>query len=116
MARILGEHRPRRIAAVILLRPEKEAEYRALHAAVWPEVLATLKAAGITNYSIFLQDGLLFSYLEYEGDDYEADTRLIASDEATQRWWKLTDPCQQRLGTAQDGEHWAPAEELFHLD
>jgi L-rhamnose mutarotase len=111
-----GKHRPRRIATVIRLRPEKEAEYRALHAAVWPEVLAALKAARISNYSIFLRDGQLFSYLEYEGDDYEADTKLIAGDEATQRWWKLTDPCQQRLGTAQDGEHWAPAEELFHLD
>jgi L-rhamnose mutarotase len=111
-----AERRPRRIAAVIRLRPEKEAEYRALHAAAWPEVLATLKAARISNYSIFLRDGLLFSYLEYEGDDYEADTRLIAADEATQRWWKLTDPCQQRLDTAGDGEPWAPAEELFHLD
>jgi L-rhamnose mutarotase len=111
-----GQRQSRRVAAVIRLRPEKEAEYRALHAAVWPQVLATLKAAKISNYSIFLRDGLLFSYLEYEGDDYEADTRLIASDEATRRWWKLTDPCQQRLETARAGEHWAPAEELFHLD
>jgi L-rhamnose mutarotase len=107
---------PRRIAAVIRLRPEKEAEYRALHAAVWPAVLATLKAAKISNYSIFLRDGLLFSYLEYEGDDYASDTRMIASDEATQSWWQLTDPCQQPLDTAQEGEHWAPAEQLLHLD
>ncbi|MBA8795457.1 L-rhamnose mutarotase [Friedmanniella endophytica] len=105
-----------RIATVIRLRPEKEAEYRELHAAVWPEVLATLKRAKMSNYSIFLRDGLLFSYLEYDGDDYAADSALIAADPDTQRWWKLTDPCQQPVESAADGEWWAPTEEVFHLD
>lgn len=106
----------RRIASVIRLRLEKEAEYRALHADAWPGVLATLRAANITNYSIFLRDGLLFSYLEYAGDDYAADTARIAADETTRHWWELTDPCQQPLDSATDGEWWAPAEELFHTD
>jgi L-rhamnose mutarotase len=105
-----------RVAAVIRLRPEQEQAYRELHAAVWPGVLATLRAAHITNYSIFLRDGLLFSYLEYTGDDYAADTARIAADPETQRWWQLTDPCQQPLDTAGDGEWWAPAEEVFHAD
>ncbi|MFC8823763.1 L-rhamnose mutarotase [Streptomyces sp. NPDC057137] len=106
----------RRIAAVIRLRPEKEPEYRALHAAAWPGVLAALKRANIGNYSIFLRDGLLFSYLEYTGTDYAADTALIAADPVTREWWALTDPCQQPLDSAADGERWAPAEEVFHLD
>jgi L-rhamnose mutarotase len=93
-----------RIASVIRLRPEKEAEYRAL------------RAAHVTNYSIFLRDGLLFSYLEYTGDDYAADMARVAQDETTQRWWQLTDPCQQPLDTAAEGEWWAPAEEVFHLE
>lgn len=105
-----------RVAALIRLRPEQEQAYRELHAAVWPGVLATLRAAHITNYSIFLRDGLLFSYLEYTGDDYAADTARIAADPETQRWWQLTDPCQQPLDTAGDGEWWAPAEEVFHAD
>jgi L-rhamnose mutarotase len=106
----------RRIASVIRLRPEKEVEYRELHARVWPEVLDTLRRAHISNYSIFLRDGLLFSYLEYTGQDYRADTDTIAEDDATRRWWQLTDPCQQPLESAADGEWWAPAEEVFHLD
>lgn len=105
-----------RIASVIRLRPDKEADYRRLHADVWPDVLSMLKAAHISNYSIFLRDGLLFSYLEYHGDDYEADTARIAADPATQRWWELTDPCQQPVESASEGEWWAPAEEVFHLD
>lgn len=105
-----------RVASVIRLRPEKEAEYRSLHANAWPRVLDTLRSSNVTNYSIFLRDGFLFSYLEYVGDDYEADVAKIAADPETRRWWTLTDPCQQPLDTTSDGEWWAPAEEVFHLD
>jgi L-rhamnose mutarotase len=105
-----------RVASVIRLRPEKETEYRELHEDVWPSVLATLRAANVTNYSVFLRDGLLFSYLEYTGDDYAADMARIAADPETRLWWALTDPCQQRLDTAAEGEWWAPAEEVFHAD
>jgi L-rhamnose mutarotase len=105
-----------RFATVIRLRPEREAEYRALHAEVWPQVLAALKHARISNYSIFLRDGLLISYLEYTGDDYAADTATIAADPTTREWWKLTDPCQQPVDSAAPGEWWSPAEEVFHLD
>jgi L-rhamnose mutarotase len=105
-----------RVASVIRLCPEQEQAYRELHAAVWPEVLAALTRAHVRNYSIFLRDGLLFSYLEYTGDDYAADMAAIAADEATRRWWQLTDPCQQPLDSAAEGEWWAPAQELFHLD
>ena len=105
-----------RFASVISLRPEKEPDYRELHNAVWPSVLETLKRAHVRNYSIFLRDGLLFSYLEYTGEDYEADMAAIATDEDTRRWWMLTDPCQQKLSTASNDEWWAGAEELFHLD
>ena len=105
-----------RFATVIRLRPEMEAEYRELHAAAWPEVLAALKRARIGNYSIFLRDGLLFSYLEYTGDDYAADTAEIAADPVTREWWARTDPCQQPLDSADEGEWWSPAEEVFHLD
>jgi L-rhamnose mutarotase len=106
----------RRIASVVRLRPEHEAEYRRLHGAVWPGVLATLTRVGVRNYSIFLRDGLLFSYLEYTGDDWAAAQAEIAADPETQRWWERTDPMQRPVETAAEGEWWASAEELFHLD
>jgi L-rhamnose mutarotase len=107
---------PYRIAGVVRLRPEHEVEYRRLHANVWPSVLATLRRVGVRNYSIFLCDGLLFSYLEYTGDDWAAAAAEIAADAETQRWWQLTDPMQEPLKAAAEGEWWAPAEEVFHLD
>ena len=106
----------RRVAAIVRLRPEHEVEYRRLHANVWPSVLAALRRVGVRNYSIFLHDGLLFSYLEYTGDDWSAAQAEIAADPDTQRWWLLTDPMQEPLPTAAEGEWWAPTQEVFHLD
>jgi len=105
-----------RFGTVIRLRPGHEAEYRALHEAVWPSVLTTLKDVNIRNYSIFVRDGLLFSYMEYTGDDWAADSARMAADPETRRWWTFTNLCQQPVATAADGEWWAPMEEVFHLD
>lgn len=79
-------------------------------------MLTALRRVGVENYSIFLRDGLLFSYLEYTGDDWTAAQAQIAADPETQRWWQLTDPMQEPVKTAAEGEWWAPAEEVFHLD
>ncbi len=107
-----------RMAAVIRLRPEQAAEYERLHAAVWPEVLATIRACHIRNYSIFLRrpEWLLFATWEYHGSDWAADAARMKADPATQRWWQLTDPCQDPLPTRAEGEWWAPMAEVFHTD
>jgi L-rhamnose mutarotase len=105
-----------RVASVIRLLPDQETQYLALHEEVWPAVLQTLRDVGITNYSIFLRDGLLFSYLEYVGDDYAGALKKIAGDPTTREWWTLTDPCQEPIDSARSGEWWAEAQEIFHLD
>ncbi|HVK25859.1 MAG TPA: L-rhamnose mutarotase [Actinokineospora sp.] len=108
--------RSQRYAAVIRLRPEKEQQYRDLHADAWPDVLRTLSVANIRNYSIFLRDGFLFSYFEYVGDDFDADMARMAADPVTRQWWELTDPCQRPVDTAEPGQWWAPMTEVFHHD
>lgn len=106
----------KRYGSVIRVRPEKLAEYKRLHAAAWPGVLKMIAACGIRNYSIYYRDGMLFSYFEYIGEDYQADMARMAADEETRRWWKMTDPCQLPVETAAEGEWWAPMEEVFHCD
>jgi L-rhamnose mutarotase len=106
----------KRYGSVIRLRPEKEQEYRRLHAEPWPGVLAMIRACNIRNYSIFLKDGFLFSYFEYMGDDFAADMARMAQDPTTREWWKLTDPCQEALETRNPGEWWATMEEVFHCE
>lgn len=106
-----------KMGMMIGIAPEHVEQYLALHAAVWPQVLATLQRAHIRNYSIFLRraEHLLFSYWEYDGDDFEADMARVAADPHTQRWWQLCGPCQRPLASRDAGEHWAVMEQVFHL-
>lgn len=107
-----------RMGMVIGLDADKVAEYKRLHADVWPEVLEMITACGIRNYSIFLKEpeNLLFGYWEYHGDDFEADSARMAADPKTQEWWSVCMPCQRPLETRQEGEWWAMMEEVFHHD
>lgn len=108
----------RRMGRVIRLRPERAAEYKRLHAAVWPSVLARISACHIRNYTIFLREpeNLLFATWEYHGTNFAADMEAMAADPDTQRWWALTDPCQDPLDSREAGEWWATMEEVFHHD
>lgn len=105
-----------RRAMVIRIKPEKLEEYRALHANPFPGVLAALRAANVSNYSIFLKDDVLFACLEYSGSDWAADMARVAADPETQRWWALTDPCQTPWPTAAPGEWWSDMACVFHMD
>jgi L-rhamnose mutarotase len=105
-----------RYGSVLRLQPEAYGEYKRLHAAVWPEILAMISACNIRNYSIYHKDGWLFSYFEYHGTDYEADMARMSADPNTKRWWAVCMPLQEPLVTRAEGEWWASMEELFHLD
>jgi L-rhamnose mutarotase len=108
----------KRYGSVIGVNEAKKAEYKALHAAVWPDVLKMITACNIRNYSIYLKEpeNLMFSYFEYHGDDFAADMAKMAADPTTQRWWDVCKPCQAPLATRKDGEWWADMEEVFHHD
>ena len=117
---LLPRHAPpvQRIGSVIRLRPEHADEYIRLHADVWKDVLARLKASHFSNYSIFLKrpEHLMFGYFEYTGTDFAADNAAIAADPVTQDWWKVCGPMQDALETRQDGEWWAEMEQVFFLE
>ena len=106
----------RRIASVIGIPAENVAKYERLHAAVWPQVLDRLVRSNMHNYSIYRHGNLLFSYLEYTGEDLEADRAAIAADPVTQQWWTHTDPLQVPVADRSEGEWWKELPEVFHLD
>ena len=105
-----------RMGMVIGLKPDKVAEYKQLHAAVWPDILSMISACNIRNYSIFLKEpeNLLFGYWEYHGADFGVDAAKMAADPRTQEWWSVCMPCQAPLETRKEGEWWAMMEEVFH--
>lgn len=106
----------KRIASVIGLPPESVERYEELHAAVWPAVIERIAASNIANYSIYRHGGLLFSYLEYVGEDFNADMDAMAADPATQEWWDVCMPLQRPLDDRAAGEWWKEIPEVFHVD
>lgn len=95
--------------------PEKEFQYRTLHQTTWPGVVDQAVRGKIRNLCIFLvelDDQLVeFLYLEYAGDDADADDAANKADPINQRWWKLTDECQRPFSDVTDGV-WAPLERV----
>ena len=103
------------------LKPEKEAEYRTLHATTWPGVLKGISDCNYRNFSIRVVElnGHLFliGYLEYVGKDPDADAAAGKALSVNKRWWKFTDACQQPLpAAAAKGEIWDGMTEIYHLD
>jgi L-rhamnose mutarotase len=83
-------------------------------------VTRQITASHIQNFSIHLKEiegkPYLFAYLEYTGDDFDADMKARAADPETQRWWKETDPCQRPLPDAvAQGKIWSDTKEVFYL-
>lgn len=106
---------PRRFGSVVRVRAERWEEYRKLHEAVWPELLALFGRYGVRNFTIYHYEHLLFSYKEYVGDDYERDMGELAEEPLMRQWLELTDPCQLPLSPS-SGSLWADMQEIFHMD
>ncbi len=97
-----------RVGFLIKVKPDKLEEYKKIHAQVWPELLAELKAAGIRNYSLWLRpDGLEFGYLEC--DDWQATCDYLAKSEVHTRWQVYM---QDYLDSPIEGESAQPIEML----
>jgi L-rhamnose mutarotase len=107
-----------RYASVIELIPSMEAKYRELHGSVWPEVVAAIKKANITDYYIHRAElggkVYLFSSFTYCGSDFASDMKTISDDPTTRdKWWPLCMACQQRLPGTPEGEQWLGLEQLM---
>ncbi|WEX78001.1 L-rhamnose mutarotase [Sinorhizobium numidicum] len=94
------------------LNPGKAAEYQARHNAIWPELVVLLKEAGISDYSIHLDEetNLLFGVL------WRTDTHRMAelrSDPVMRKWWAYM---ADLMETHTDNEPVAvPLKTVFHL-
>ncbi|MEU1622613.1 L-rhamnose mutarotase [Streptomyces sp. NPDC005722] len=103
-----------RVCFLLKVRKDRLAEYRERHAAVWPEMLEALSAAGWHNYSLFLrEDGLLVGYLETE--DFAAAQEAMAATDVNARWQAEMGDFFEALDGARPDEAMRPLAEVFHL-
>jgi L-rhamnose mutarotase len=114
---------PRRFGQIIKLRRSCLEEYKACHAAAWPDVLQQIKACHILDYSIFLDEAsmTLFATLKYDGVDWEADMAAMRANPVVRRWWEMTDAMQETLvegsaGSTDAKGWWKDLEEIFRVD
>ena len=100
-----------RSAFVLRVRPNKIDEYVEAHRAVWPDMLAALRAAGIRNYTIFRHGHEMFGY--FESDDLEAAAAYMEAQEVNARWQDaMADLLEERVSDTGP----EPLEEIFRLD
>lgn len=94
------------------LKPGCEAEYRARHDAIWPDLVALLRGAGISDYSIHLDraTGSLFAVLWRTADHRMA---ALPDQEVMRRWWAWM---ADLMETNPDGSpQVTPLDTVFHL-
>ena len=103
---------PERIAFRMKVHPGRIAEYKKRHDEIWPELVDALKAAGISDYSIWHdpETDSLFATLIRSDDHTMAD---LPKTEANKRWWAFM---QDIMDYNDDGTPTVVAlDEVFHL-
>jgi L-rhamnose mutarotase len=94
------------------LQPGGAAEYKRRHDAIWPELVALLRAAGISDYSIHLdrETSTLFAVL-WRRSGHAMDD--LPHEPLMRQWW---DAMADIMETNADGSPVVtPLETVFHL-
>ena len=95
------------------LKPGNVEEYRRRHDALWPELAELLHAAGIHDYSIFLDEETLhlFAVLKLREPNQREQ---LPQHPVMRRWWEYM---RDLMETHADGRprEW-PLAPMFHLD
>ena len=106
----------KRFGQVIRIKPGDLEQYKKYHANPFPGVNEMIRKCHLKNYSIYSRGDYLFTYFEYDGDDYDKDMAMMAADPATQDWWDHVKTLMQPLDDRKEGEFWSDMEEIYHLD
>jgi L-rhamnose mutarotase len=102
-----------RVAFKMKLKPGAAAEYKRRHDEIWPELAAALKAAGVSDYSIFFDEETLtlFAIQKLAENNSAAD---LPNSPIVRKWWDYMAPLME---TNSDRSPFTkPLQEVFHLD
>jgi len=102
-----------RKAFIMSVIPGYEVEYERRHRLMWNELAATLRAHGVSNYSIFLDEETraLFGYAEIESEEH---WQAIAVTDVCRRWWRYMADVMPTNPDFSPIAH--EAREVFHID
>jgi L-rhamnose mutarotase len=94
------------------LKPGVVEEYRRRHDEIWPELSAAISAAGIYDYSIFLDEDTLslFAVLKLREGETSQD---LPDHPVMRKWWDYMAPLME-VEPGNRPKEW-PLVQLFHL-
>ena len=102
-----------RVAFKLQLKPGVVAEYKKRHEEIWAELAAELKAAGVSDYSIFFDEETLTLFAVQKLSDGNTAAELPNSP-VVRKWWDYMAPLME---VNPDNSPVAkPLKEVFHLD
>lgn len=91
-------------------------EYEAYHQAVWPEIVESIKEAGIEQMEIYRFGNRLFmTMLTNENFSFEEKAKADVENGKVQEWENLMWKYQQALPGSKPGEKWMLMEKIFDL-
>lgn len=97
--------------------PQLIAEYKKYHEAIWPEVAASQKKAGIIDAEIYLLGVRMVMILEVdERFSFTAKDKADRENPKVREWEALMWKFQQALPQGKDGEKWVLMERIFKLE
>ena len=96
--------------------PALIAEYEAYHRAVWPEILDSIRGAGVTACEIYRAGNRMFMIMEVGPDfSFERKAAMDAANPKVQEWETLMWNYQQSIPVAKPGEKWVMMDKVFSL-
>ena len=102
-----------RLAFKMYLNKGQKEEYRKRHNELWPELRQLLKGAGVSEYSIFLDEetSTLFAFQKVSGEGGSQD---LGQTEIVQKWWAFM---ADLMKTNPDNSPVSiPLEEVFYME
>jgi L-rhamnose mutarotase len=96
--------------------PQMIAAYVEHHQRVWPEVLRSLREAGIEHMEIVLLGRRLVMIVETRGDFRAAFDARVASDPKVAQWESLMRSMQEPPPGHEAGEWWAVMQPVFRFN
>lgn len=101
-----------RVAFKMKLFKGKEEEYKRRHEELWPELKDLLKTAGISGYSIFLDNETNSLFGVLESDDPSA-LDILPSNPTMKKWWAYMKDIMET--NADNSPVTVPLKEVFYL-
>lgn len=97
--------------------PELIRQYVEHHKKVWPQIISSIKNAGIESMQIYRYGTRLFMIMEVNDNfSFEKKQKTDAENKKVQEWETLMWKYQQPLSGSAEGEKWKLMDKIFELD